>query len=408
MAERMVSMEVRLAIAAFQLVDDGQASVTEVCRNLGVSRDTYYRYRRRFQAQGAVGLLPQSTRPAGSPGRTRDEVQELLVRTRLELLAQGWDAGARSIHARLSRQGVEGLPSPRTVHRVLVRAGVIEAEPAKRPRSSFKRFEHARPNGCWQIDGSGWHLADGTLVCILRLIDDHSRMILATRAAPAETTTDAWACVETAIARYGAPAMVLSDGGSAFTGRRRGNRSAMSDFEARLRALGINPVVSSPFHPQTCGKKERDWQPLKKWLAAQPAAADLEQLQRLLNAYDVLFNTERPHQGIGLQTPADRYAASPRATPSDHALPAPCQITHPRVVDGGRVPLGNDYRLCIGRDWIGHHVTVVRDDLDVVVLNGSSIITRHRIDPTRKDQISGRSRGRTGPRPRRPVTSETS
>jgi transposase InsO family protein len=408
MAGRMVSMEVRLAIAAFHLVDDGHASVAEVCRNLGVSRDTYYRYRRRFDVEGAAGLLPRSTRPMGSPHQTSDPVMELVIGTRRELVAQGWDAGARSIHARLSRQGVEGLPSPRTVHRVLVRAGVIEAEPAKRPRSSFKRFEHARPNGCWQIDGSGWHLADGTLVCILRLIDDHSRMILATRAAPAETTADSWACVEDAVARHGAPAMLLSDGGSAFTGRRRGTRSTMSDFEARLRALGINPVVSSPFHPQTCGKKERDWQPMKKWLAAQPAATDLAGLQRLLDAYDVLFNTERPHQGIGLQTPADRYAATPKAAPADHPVPAPCTITHPRVLDGGRVHLGNDYRLCIGRDWIGQHVTVVRDDLDVVILNGSTIITRHRIDPTRKDQISGRSRGRTGPRPKPPVTSDTS
>ena len=37
----------------------------------------------------------------------------------------------------------------------------------------------------------------------------------------------------------------------------------ISMFEQRLRTLGVNPVVASPHHPQTCGKKERDWQPLK-------------------------------------------------------------------------------------------------------------------------------------------------
>ena len=104
----------------------------------------------------------------------------------VQLLEDGWDCGARSIHARLARQGVPDLPSPRTVHRILVRAGVIEAEPAKRPRSSFRRFEHAQPNGCWQIDGTGWHLASGALVCILRVIDDHSRMILASVACAGE------------------------------------------------------------------------------------------------------------------------------------------------------------------------------------------------------------------------------
>lgn len=404
MAERLVSMEIRLAIAAFCMVDAGDATVKQVCADLGISRDTYYRYRHRFEAAGWSGLLPDSSRPMTSPGQTSEEVASLLVATRAALIEQGWDAGARSIHARLARQGVEGLPTPRTVHRVLVRAGVIEEQPAKRPRSSFKRFENARPNGCWQIDGTGWHLASGRLVSILRVIDDHSRMILASRAAPAETTADAWACVETAIERHGIPVMFLSDGGSAFTGRRKGPKSGLSDFEARLRALGINPVVSSPFHPQTCGKKERDWQPLKRWLSAQPAARSLPQLQRLLDAYDALFNTERPHQALNGQTPAERYAASKKAKPSPDKTPPPCQITHPTVQVGGKVMLGNDYRLCIGHEWTGVKVTVVRDDLEVVILSGSRIITRHHIDPARKFQISGRPRGR----PRKRVVSESS
>jgi hypothetical protein len=276
----------------------------------------------------------------------------------------------------------------------LVRAGLVEAEPAKRPRSSFKRFEHPRPNSCWQLDGTGWHLSQGTLVCILRLVDDHSRLILASRAAPAETTTEAWACLETAIARHGVPAMLLSDGGPAFTGRRRGTKSGLSDFEARARALGINTVVSSPFHPQTCGKKERDWQPLKRWLAVQPAARTLPELQQLLDAYDVLFNTDRPHQSLDNQTPAERYAAQPKAQPAPRPTAPPCQVTRPLVHDRGRVDLGNGYRLCIGPEWNGVRVTVVRDDLEVVVLHGSHIIVRHRIDPTRKHQLSGRPRHR--------------
>ena len=390
----MVSMEVRLAIAAFEMVDRGEVDITEVCLDLGVSRDTFYRYRARFAAEGAVGLLPRSSRPKVSPQQTPQVIEALLVRTRQQLLDAGWDCGARSIHARLERQGVTGLPSPRTVHRVLVRAGVIEAEPAKRPRSSFRRFEHAQPNGCWQIDGTGWHLADGTLVCILRVIDDHSRMILASLACEAETTVAAWRCVEAAIARHGIPAMLLSDNGAAFSMRKHGSRSGLGEFEARLRTLGINPVLSSPFHPQTCGKKERDWQPLKKWLGVQPPAADLAELQRLLDAYDVLFNTERPHQGLGGQTPAERYTASDKAQPTEHPVPGPVRITHPLVTDRGRIDLGNGIRLCIGTEWTGQRVTVVRQDLDVVVLHGDQHIIRHRIDPTRKHQISGRPRGR--------------
>lgn len=395
MAERMVPMDARMAIAAFQLVDDGQVNVSQVCRELGVSRDSYYRYRRRFLAEGWTGMLPQSRRPGSSPGQTASEVEDLVVAKRVQLIEQGWDAGARSIRSRLLRDGVEAMPSVRTVHRILVRRGLVEPQPAKRPRSTFKSFEHPAPNACWQLDGTGWHLGDGTWVCILRVSDDHSRMILASRAAPAETTIDAWACVQTAIERHGAPTMLLSDGGAAFTQRRRGSKSGLSDFEARLRAHGIHPVVSSPFHPQTCGKKERDWQPLKRWLNAQLPATTLPELQRLLDAYDVLFNTDRPHQGIGDQTPAERYGASPKTGPAPGPLPAPCQVTHPLVTTDGRVGLGNDYVICIGAEWTGHRVTVVRQELDVVILNGAQILVRHRIDPTRKRQLSGRDRWTT-------------
>jgi transposase InsO family protein len=394
MAERVVSMEVRLAIAAFELVDDGRADIGEVCAQLGISRETFYRYRRRFREQGWSGLLPRSSRPRSSPRQTPAELEALIVATRHELITQGWDAGARSIHARLLRAGVPGLPTPRTVHRVLVRAGVVEEQPAKRPRSSFIRFEHAQPNGCWQIDGTGWHLADQTLVCIVRVIDDHSRMIMATRVGAAETTRLAWACMESAISCHGIPAMLLSDGGSAFTARRHGSRAGLNDFEIRLRALGIHPVVSSPHHPQTCGKKERDWQPLQRWLAAQPPAETIAELQALVDAYDVLFNTQRPHQALDGQTPAERYRASAKAAAPREPLPAPIHVTHPLVTHRGRIELGNGFRLCIGPEWTGQRLTVVRDDLDVVILNGNQIVAQHHIDPTRKHQVSGRPKGR--------------
>jgi transposase InsO family protein len=405
MADRVVSMDVRLAIAAFALVDDGSSSVSRVCRELGISRDTYYRYRRRFEESGWVGLLPLSSRPKTSPGQTPPEVVELILRLRRELLEQGWDAGARSIHARLDRAGVPTLPSPRTVHRVLTRAGLITPQPAKRPRSSYRRFEHPAPNACWQMDGTTWHLADGTLVWILRVIDDHSRLILASLACEAESSVNAWTCMNSAITRHGAPAMVLTDGGKAFTSRRAGPGEGIGDFEARLRAVGIHPVVSSPYHPQTCGKKEREWATLKRWLSGQPAPKTMAELQRLLDAYDALFNTDRPHQGIGGQTPAERYNASPKATPADQPTSPPCQITHPMTSRTGAVSLGNTYLLPIGRSWAGIRVTVIRDDLDVVVLHEQTIICRTRIDPTRRFQRRGQP---TAERRKNPVLSEPS
>lgn len=398
MAERVVPMDVRLAIAAFEAVDEGELSITEMCLRLGISRDTFYRYRARVAQEGIVGVLPRSSRPLGSPNQTGPEMTALIVAMRAQLLAEGWDAGARSIRARLLRTGHAEVPSDRTVHRVLVRAGLVEPAPAKRPRSSFKRFEHADPNGCWQLDGTGWHLADGTLVCILRLVDDHSRLVLATRAAPGETTVEALALLHTAIARHGRPVMLLQDGGTAFTGRRARSRDGISTFERTLRDLGINPVVASPHHPQTCGKKERDWQPLKKWLAAQPSATNLEELQRLLDAYDVLFNTERPHQGIAMATPEERYQARTKAEPAPGPRPAPVTITERTARKNGLIELGEGYRINLGYEWTGATLTVVRNDDDVVVLQGAKTIRRLTIDRNCKFQPSGLSSGRRRPR----------
>lgn len=92
-----------------------------------------------------------------------------------------------------------------------------EPQPRERPRSSFKRFVASEANGCRQMDGKDRPPAGGTIAKVLRVQSDCSRKIMAGRAAWSENTTDAWACMETAMDRHGRPAMFLSDGGSAFT-----------------------------------------------------------------------------------------------------------------------------------------------------------------------------------------------
>ncbi|MBJ7605249.1 MAG: hypothetical protein JF885_02890 [Candidatus Dormibacteraeota bacterium] len=71
------------------------------------------------------------------------------------------------------------VPSVATIWRVLSRNGPVIPQPHKRPKSSFLRFEADLPNQLWQGDLTLWVLADGTQVEILNLIDDHSRLLLA-------------------------------------------------------------------------------------------------------------------------------------------------------------------------------------------------------------------------------------
>ena len=76
----------------------------------------------------------------------------------------------------------DAMPSPVTVWRILRRHGLVTPQPHKRPRSSFVRFEAALPNEQWQADTTHWHLVDGTDIEILNVIDDHSRLLLASSA----------------------------------------------------------------------------------------------------------------------------------------------------------------------------------------------------------------------------------
>src|SRR5688500_13114384 len=103
MTRQVVPMDIRIAIAAFEAIDDGSASVSQVCRQFGISRDTFYRYRGRLEAEGFPGLLPRSTRPRSSPAQTPVGVVELILAKRAELEKEGWDHGARSIQSRLKR-----------------------------------------------------------------------------------------------------------------------------------------------------------------------------------------------------------------------------------------------------------------------------------------------------------------
>src|SRR5271156_842892 len=186
MVVKAVSMQGKLAAVLARRSQGERLDVRATCVELGISRPTFYKYEKRFAAEGVDGLLERSRRPVSSPGQTGAVVEDLVVRWRKELIDQGWDAGARSIYYRMCRAGQDS-PSVRTIHRVLVRRGLVIPQPAKRPRSSYRRFGYPRTNDCWQIDATECVLADGSKAVVFHLIDDCSRKSLGSIAAAAET-----------------------------------------------------------------------------------------------------------------------------------------------------------------------------------------------------------------------------
>jgi len=395
-------MDTRLAIAFARRVDGERLNVTALVAELGISRQTFYVYERRFAKEGLSGLVARSRAPQRHPNQVSVQVEDRIEAWWHKLRGGGLDHGARSIWARMCRQG-EDPPSARTVHRVLVRRGLARVEPQKRPRASFRRFTAAQPNGIWQIDGLHLQLVDGTPAVVLRILDDHSRKIMASHVAGGEDGPSAWACVTKAIARHGAPAMFLSDNALGFNGTRKGKLVLL---EKNLRALGVSVVAASARHPQTCGKAEREHQTFQRWLAAQPAPTSSEHLQRLCEVYEAIYNHDRPHQGLGdgTLTPHEVYQAGPKAVPAPGPLAHPPRITRVKVTSRGEVSIGSRIRVQVGRGWEGTFLDVIRDGNVVALFHDHELIDTRIIDPTRRYQPNKKGQDRHRLPPRRPNT----
>jgi transposase InsO family protein len=384
MARNQVAMEAKLLAALNAQVS---VSVTELCAQLGISRQTFYKYRRRFEREGPAGLVERSRRPLRSPQLMSAELEDEIVRLRKELPL---DCGARSIVFHLQRRGVDPVPSPATVHRALRRRGMVIDQPHKAPPSKGHRFEFALANGAWQIDATQWALVGGETVWVMDVLDDHSRMLIAAVACHGPTAAAAWAAFSAGVARFGLPARVMSDNGACFTARFR-TTGGEADFERNLRSLGIEHRLSSPGHPQTCGKLERQHQTLKAWLAPRPAAT-LTELQAHLDNYQHFYNHDRPHSSLAGATPFERWTNADKDHPRDPIDAAPRAAL--RIVSAhGRINW-DAYQIGIGTDHADHELLVIARDLDVTIYGHTGQVRQLTIDPTRRYQPSGRPVGR--------------
>ena len=372
-------------------------SVREVAADHGVSKSWLYELLARHRAEGDAGLQARSRRPRSSPTRVLETIEDEIVALRKGLADQGLDCGPHTIayHLARRRRGKAGraVPSVATIWRVLSRRGFVVPQPQKRPRSSLRRFAADLPNECWQADTTHWALADGTDVEILNIIDDHSRLLIASRAFPTTKAPDVVETFHLAAAAHGLPASVLTDNGAIFTAAYRKGRCLL---ETELDTLGVELKHSRPYHPQTCGKIERFHQTLKKWLARQRRARTLAALQDQLDRFADYYNTLRPHRAIDRRTPATAYTARTKAHPHRTGLviPAHYRIRRDRIDTTGKVTLRYQSQLRhlgIGRRYAGTPVMVLAADQHVrVITDNGELLAEFTLDPTKQYQTQKR------------------
>jgi len=390
MAGTVVAMDVRMAAALAQGVDD----VAAFCRAQGISRQSYYKWKKRFDLDGLDGLKDRSRRPDTVPNATPADVEDAIVRARKELGDGGEFNGPFTIADRLAAQGITSVPSRATIARILARRGLVRPQPRKRPRSSYRRFQAARPNEMWQSDWTEWQLSDDRPVAIAGTLDDHSRVLVGIGAGSGDGGGElVWSVMAAAIGAYGVPMSSLTDNGLCYTTQRRPDHKPAA-FQANLAALGCQSIASTPYHPQTCGKIERFWQTLKKWLRARETVHGPYRTLAALNADLAVFaehyNARRPHRAHHGKTPATVFAAGVKARPAERPLPSQVQTYRCRVSTGGSIAVAGppgairaQLRVQVGGRYKQLPVTVLQDGIRVAVFTGNELIRALDLDLTK-------------------------
>ncbi len=269
-------------------------------------------------------------------------------------------------------------------------------------------------SSCWQLDATEYVLTGGRKCVIFQLIDDHSRYAVASHTAWGETADAAITILDKGITAHGVPQRLLSDNGAALNPSRRGDAGRLVEH---VSALGVEAITGKPYRPTTQGKNERFHQTLFRWLDKQPLASSLEELQTQIDAFDHVYNTERPHQGLpGHITPETAWNATPKA---DAPRPKPDEPTPPGAMPGspthpartrtltlrtnGSIRLRNVTYMIDGQR-AGQNVHVIEhgDSITVTDPDGTLLIEHTRPAPGISYVGNGRPRGR------RPRTNDVS
>ena len=271
----------------------------QLCQEFGISRPTGMLWRERYQQSGLAGIAERSRRPQRSPRQTSGELEQRVVEVRRRYP----DWGARKLQVLLARERVELTRS--TIHRILLRHDLIRE--SQRHRQALQRFERGTPNELWQMDfksPKGWNAPIGPL----SVLDDHSRYLLVLRATWSTRAELVREQLENAFVSYGVPQAMLMDHGIPWWSTLA--PGGMTGLTLWLMKQGIELHWSGMRHPQTQGKVERFHGELER--ALQARGAPRKEPQAWLDEFRWEHNHVRPHEALGMETPAQHWQKSER------------------------------------------------------------------------------------------------
>lgn len=270
-------------------------TVTTISERLRVARTTVYRWLQRESRES------RSPIPRYQPRKTPAIVEELVRQVREETGGGPWLIGIRL-----------SMPTS-TVYKILCRLGINRlAKPM--PPAAPRRYEYAHPGELVHVDVK--KLGTKGLVplprsirsqighqCLHVMLDDCSRWVFCA-VYPDESAQSCAEFLERGIAHFASLGVtverVLTDNGAAYISERWRNTCEL---------LGVRPIRTRPYHPQTNGKVER-WNRtlMQEAITDARVLPSLQARETVIYNFANYYNTQRPHKSLNGKTPLRKLA----------------------------------------------------------------------------------------------------
>lgn len=375
-----------------QLIGDylkNSYSITELSDMYEVSRNTVYKWIERYKQGGNTALTEKSRTPIQHPNATSLEIARKVVSAKLHY--PKW--GPRKVIYWLNvNYPAQIWPANSTAGQILKRAGLVKARKRRMhtPPYSEPFQECLGPNMVWSIDYKGhFNTLDGRVCYPLTVTDNYSRYLLGCSGLRHPSYIESKQILEALFKQYGLPAAIRTDNGTPFASTGLGALSRLSVWFIKL---GIKPERIRPGHPENNGRHERMHRTLKE-AVANPPKKNLVRQQKAFDVFRAEYNNERPHEALGMQTPATLYRSSLRAYPKRmQAIGYPGNCIVRKVRQNGEIQWKGE-KVYVSQALAGEPVSFkqreshlwdmrystyylgILDELDMHIVSGEKVLT---------------------------------
>jgi transposase InsO family protein len=311
----------------------------QLCLDYGISEKTGHKWKNRFMSDGFAGLADLSRSPHNSPAALNEDQVIRLIKIRSA--HPFW--GAKKINELyLKAYPNQQVPSVSSINRVLGKAGLLNSRRVRVAVPDTNRLrQHIQPeepNDVWTVDFKGWWISSHEKCLPLTVRDLKGKYLLAITlmtSCTAEAVRDVFVKL---FLTYGLPKVIRSDNGVPFACRH--GLLQLTTLSCWWISLGILPDHIDPGKPTQNGSHERMHADIAKEVQKQKIPGGILANQCALDAWREEYNAVRPHEALGMRTPAEVYTRSPRIYEGDpETLEYPLGFLPRKVRANGQISL---------------------------------------------------------------------